>query len=195
MYCSKCGVQNSDGAAQCVNCGGVLVDTSSGQPVGETVPIAITQPQTCGLAIASLVMGILSLFCSFLLGIPAIICGIIALSRIKGAGGRLGGRGMAIAGIIIPSVLIVISIFAMFLAILMPAMGQVRGVAKRVVCATNLKGLSTAMVVYTYDYHRRDYDKLPTENWCDLLIEEADISPKFFICPDSDTIEGRVHMQ
>ena len=27
MYCSKCGVQNSDGATQCVNCGSVLMDT------------------------------------------------------------------------------------------------------------------------------------------------------------------------
>ena len=71
-------------------------------------------------------------------------------------------------------------------AILMPALNKTKKIAQRVVCGTNLKGLSIAMVVYCNDYD----DVLPTENWCDLLIEEADVSPKSFVCPDSDAIEG-----
>lgn len=75
---------------------------------------------------------------------------------------------------------------AMGVAVLMPALSKSKKVAQRVVCGTNLKGLSTAMFVYCNDYD----DTLPTTNWCDLLIEEADVSPKSFVCPQSDAIEG-----
>ena len=55
------------------------------------------------LSIWSLVLGIISLvgcaFGGFLAGIPAVICGHIGLSRIKRLP-SLGGRGMAIAGLI-----------------------------------------------------------------------------------------------
>jgi len=65
-------------------------------------------PPTSGLAIASMVCGILSLFFCFcggmLLGIPAVICGHMALkqtgSERPGMPPRMGGRGMAIAGLI-----------------------------------------------------------------------------------------------
>jgi hypothetical protein len=54
---------------------------------------------TNGLAIASLIMGILALVClGPLAGIPGVICGHMALGRIKLSG--QGGRGMAIAGLV-----------------------------------------------------------------------------------------------
>ena len=56
---------------------------------------------TNGLAIASLV---LSFFCS----LAGLICGIIALNQIKRTG--QGGRGLAIAGIVISALSIVIAI-------------------------------------------------------------------------------------
>jgi hypothetical protein len=73
--------------------------------VGGGVQLA---PPTSGLAIASMVCGILSLFFCFcggmLLGIPAVICGHMALkqtgSESPGMPPRMGGRGMAIAGLI-----------------------------------------------------------------------------------------------
>ncbi|MHC4553411.1 MAG: DUF4190 domain-containing protein, partial [Planctomycetota bacterium] len=91
MYCSKCGTQNPGNAIQCINCG---------SPLSAAVqPGVLNQPQTCGLAIASLVMGILSIFCNVILAIPAIICGIIALVKISKSQGQLKGNGFAIAGI------------------------------------------------------------------------------------------------
>ena len=56
-----------------------------------------TPQQTSGLAIASLVC---SLFC-IPINIAGIICGHLALSEIKKSAGRIGGRGLAIAGLII----------------------------------------------------------------------------------------------
>ncbi len=60
------------------------------------------KPPAHPLAKLSLILGIGSFFLlGFLAGIPALIVGIFALRRIKESGGYYGGRGMAIAGIII----------------------------------------------------------------------------------------------
>lgn len=51
-------------------------------------------------AIWSLVLGILSITCLWILGsIPAIILGILAIKNIDRSGGRLAGRGLAVGGI------------------------------------------------------------------------------------------------
>jgi hypothetical protein len=58
-------------------------------------------------AIVSLVLGIAALatFSMCLVGgvlaVPGAICGHMALSRIRRSGGRMDGRGMAIAGLVI----------------------------------------------------------------------------------------------
>jgi hypothetical protein len=52
------------------------------------------------LAIASLVLGVPGLCCC-LTGIPAVICGHIALNQINQSGGVQEGRGFAIAGLIL----------------------------------------------------------------------------------------------
>ena len=62
-------------------------------------------PVTNGLAIASIICGILSLtlfcFCGGLfLGIPAVICGHLSLNQLNAPGNSQQGRGMAIAGLI-----------------------------------------------------------------------------------------------
>ena len=52
-------------------------------------------PEKSGFAIASLVLPFLGL------ALPAIVCGHIALHRIKRSKGWLGGRRLAIAGVIL----------------------------------------------------------------------------------------------
>ena len=52
------------------------------------------------MAIASLVLGILGFAAYGICAILAIIFGHCALSTINKSGGRLGGRGMAIAGLV-----------------------------------------------------------------------------------------------
>ncbi len=59
---------------------------------------------TSGLAIASLICGILGLVlsCMFMsfLGIPAVICGHMAMHQIENSRNLVVGRGMALAGLI-----------------------------------------------------------------------------------------------
>lgn len=53
-----------------------------------------------GLAIASLVTGIVSLVCCGLVtGVPAIVMGFVSRNRIARSAGALEGRGMAVAGV------------------------------------------------------------------------------------------------
>ncbi|RYD21923.1 MAG: DUF4190 domain-containing protein [Verrucomicrobiaceae bacterium] len=57
-------------------------------------------PQTSGLAITSMVLGICSFFTLGLTAIPAVVCGHLARGKIKRSGGARTGGGMALAGII-----------------------------------------------------------------------------------------------
>jgi len=64
------------------------------------MPIATQQPQE-GLAIASLILGILGLvMLPFIASVPGAVCGHMALGRIKRSGGALSGRGLAIGGLV-----------------------------------------------------------------------------------------------
>jgi hypothetical protein len=63
---------------------------------GSTQPYV---PRTNGLAIASLVLGIL--FCFVVSGILAVIFGNVALGQIARSEGREKGRGLAIAGVVL----------------------------------------------------------------------------------------------
>ena len=60
------------------------------------------QPQkTSGLAIASLVLGIAGIAClGIFAGLPAVICGHMAIGSINRSQGAEAGKGMAIAGLI-----------------------------------------------------------------------------------------------
>jgi len=70
---------------------------------------------TCGLAIASMICGIVGIVtCYFagLLGVPAVICGHLALARINGSPVPMAGRGMAIAGLVMGYLWIAMSVAA-----------------------------------------------------------------------------------
>lgn len=56
---------------------------------------------TSGLAIASLVCGVVGLSCTILPGIAAIICGHLALREISAPNAQVTGRGFAIAGLVL----------------------------------------------------------------------------------------------
>ncbi len=74
-------------------------------------PEAATQTRTDGLAIASLICGIVGLFfLGILLGPLAIIFGAISLNKMAKNPGMYSGKGMAIAGLVIGVVATLLSI-------------------------------------------------------------------------------------
>ncbi|MDB4283365.1 DUF4190 domain-containing protein [Akkermansiaceae bacterium] len=73
------------------------------------------KPKTSGLAIASLICGLAGFILTIFTGIPAIVMGHMALSRIKASGGTIGGGGIALAGTILGYIT---SILIFFIAVL-----------------------------------------------------------------------------
>lgn len=169
MYCPKCGKENPDSAQLCGSCSWVLASISA----------VATNPdaETSGLAITALVLAILSFLTFYLTMIPAIILGIVALVKIEKSAGRLKGKGLAIAGIAAPTA--ALPVFFLLLGIMMPALARVRTMSYRMVCGANMSRLGKAMLIYAID----NDGMYPTASeWCDLLIEYADVDESMFRC-------------
>lgn len=65
---------------------------------------------TAGVAIASIVLGILSFVLLAVTAIPAIICGHKALDRIRRTGGAVSGKGIAIVGLTLGYLMLVVTV-------------------------------------------------------------------------------------
>ena len=85
-------------------------------PMGYTPgPAAFAGARNDGLGIASLIVGILAIVCSWpfclgiLMGPAAAIMGFISRQRVASSGGTLGGGGIALAGLILGVIGFVIS--------------------------------------------------------------------------------------
>jgi hypothetical protein len=105
------------------------------------------QKKTAGVAVASLVCGILGLICFGPLGaIPAVICGHIARSRIRESAGALGGEGMALAGLILGyvSIGLMVVMIPMYAAIAIPSFARAREHAQVAACVNNMRMIESA---------------------------------------------------
>jgi len=102
VFCSACGNNVTVGDKFCRVCGREQSEPAPAAPAPGTAATGL-QPaaptETSGKAIASLICG-LFIF-AFPLSILAIIFGHLSLSEIRKSAGRLKGRGMAIAGLIL----------------------------------------------------------------------------------------------
>jgi hypothetical protein len=94
-------------------------------PPGGYSPVAAgyAAPRSDGLAIAALVIGILSLVCSFvclgiILGPVAAIMGFIARQRVASSGGTLGGGTLAVIGLVLGIIGFILSAGAIVLLLL-----------------------------------------------------------------------------
>lgn len=112
------------------------------------------QPKTSGLAIWSLVLGILSLACfSIFAAIPGVICGHKALSRIKVSNGSLSGHGLAIAGLVTGylGIALAILIIPLMIAIAIPNFVKARSVAQTNACINNLRQIDAAKMQWALE--------------------------------------------
>src|ERR1035438_4177001 len=122
------------------------------------------QPKTSGLAIWSLVLGILSLTCfSILSAIPGVICGHKALSKIKHSGGALAGQGLAIAGLVTGylGILWAVIFIPMLLAIAIPNFVKARDTSMMNACLNNLRQIDAAKNEWALENRKKTGD-VPT---------------------------------
>lgn len=121
---------------------------------------------TSGLAIGSLVCGILALFSAGLTGLPAVIMGHMSLSRIKASAGALGGKGMAIAGLIMGYFGFFIVGIAILAALAVPAFNSVQIKGNQMKLVSNARQIVLASRMYANDHNGQlapDIETLFTE--------------------------------
>jgi len=148
LHCPRCGAPNAPTSQFCSNCGNSLSTSPAPATNAGTIPppYAAT-PQTSGKAIASLICGIINIFPLF---IVAIILGHLALSDIKKSAGRLAGRGLAIAGLVLGYLGVVfIPIILIIAAIAIPNLLRARIAANEVSATASVRTLFQAEVAYS----------------------------------------------
>jgi hypothetical protein len=149
-------------------------------------------PQSCpaqsegsGLAISSLILGILGIVLCLgpLTGIPAVICGHLAQARIRRSGGTSGG--MVIAGLITGYISIaMIAVIGLLAAIAIPNFVKARQQAMLQQCHANLRSMQGAKETWALE-NRKTEDAVPTRA---ELLEKNLISPSLR-CPANGRYE------
>jgi hypothetical protein len=174
MICPKCQREIPDAAPYCAYCG-----VRFAHPVAAPPPPS--RPRTSGLAVASLILGLLGAF--VITALLGLIFGIMALLQIDRSQGRIRGQGLAIAGTVI-SGLALLSI-PLLAAMVFPVFMRARSTAHKAVCLSNVKNISLALQMYMADNN----DRLPAaDNWCgdfEDYVRNYDV----FVCPVADYLD------
>jgi Protein of unknown function (DUF1559)/Domain of unknown function (DUF4190) len=136
-------------------------------------------------AVASLALGVLFFF-SCLSNIPAIVLGHSALRDINGSGGRLRGRGMATAGIVLGWTGCLFTLIALSFS----AYNHAREDGRRAWCANNLKQFGLAMNNYHQSNECLPPAAITDRNGKPLLSWRVAILPYF----DSSDLYYKFHL-
>ena len=152
MQCPACGSDNPNVARFCSACGtrfeAVKPKESEAVLAAGSGPSAETPAKGKGLSVASLVLGVLSIFpFSFLTGIPAIITGAIALAQ------KRLGRGMAIAGVVLGAIGTTAVTAGIILALIIPNFVLFQERARRTSVKNNMHVFQTALEAYATDHN------------------------------------------
>jgi prepilin-type processing-associated H-X9-DG protein len=136
------------------------------------------------MAIASLVCGVLG--CLGITAIAGIILGTVSLIRINRSQGRVGGRGIAIAGLCVSAFMLLTAI-PMVAGLTLPALAKAKARAQNINCVNNLRQLALAARMYAND----SKDRFPeATNWCDAIKSYVG-SQRVYHCPaDRNTLCG-----
>ncbi len=141
------------------------------------LPAAPAEAKTSGLAITSLVLGILGLFTCGVTSLVGLILGIVALVKVNRSGGRLSGNGLAIAGICVSALFVLM--VPIYAAMLLPALARAKSKAQTIACINNMKQLALGVRMYATDHNNQ---LPPAATWCDAVQKYVG-NPKVFCCP------------
>jgi len=135
--------------------------------------------KTSGMAIASLMLGILGFCTAGLSAIVGAILGIIGLRAIGKSAGRLKGRGLAIAGIVVSCTGFVLY-GPILLAIILPALTKAQTAAKATKSMANAHQIAIAIAMYEDE---NDGKLPPADSWPDALEPYLGLGQEFFSSP------------
>src|SRR5579864_5660355 len=158
--CASCGNQIPDGNPSfCPQCGTRLSPAVTPSPASAypAPPVPPMTPTTSGLAIVSLLCGLL--FFIFPSAVAAIIFGHVSRSDIRRSGGRKTGAGMALAGLILGYFgIALIAVILIIAAIAIPNFVRNKGVidarakaaGNEAAAILSLKEINLAMLKYSF---------------------------------------------
>jgi type IV pilus assembly protein PilA len=179
IKCAHCGLINWADAEACKRCGNA--PAADGQESGGWQPPADgTQgwggKKRKGLAVASLVLGIVSLFTFSLLvvgALTALVMGIVAASRAGKQPHVYGGRGLAVGGIVTSALsLVTVPLLGIILAIAIPNLLASRRAANEASALRSLREIVMAQDTYSSTAGGGSYGSLEELGEANL-IEDA----------------------
>lgn len=158
--CLECGFVGWSDVEYCKACGAPFGQRPTMPVQGNAASASWSQPegQKKGLAIFSLVLGIISFFTFGLLGLGAIlgiILAVVAMGKVKREPWNYGGRGIAIAGLVlsITSLVSVVPV-GIIAAIAIPNLLASRMAANEGSAIHSLRTISSAEMTYQATYQK-----------------------------------------
>ena len=127
--------------------------------------LPVPPQQRCGLALASLILGLAGIVLCLgpLAGIPGVICGHLAQSKIRRSGGTLTGGGLAVAGLVTGYIAItMIAVMGLLASIAIPNFVKARAAAQKATCVMNLRAIEGAKATWALENKKRS-DDVPTD--------------------------------
>lgn len=165
--CPFCAIDNQDDATRCAAC---KADLAAGMPgpaqpsppgpadwplppseTSDSADVPAADAQTSGMAIGSLLCGLL--FFVLPAAIAAVVLGHVSQSQIRKSAGRLKGRGLATAGLVLGYLGIAFIPFILIVAaIAIPNLIRSRVAANEASATASLRSLNTACATYSISY-------------------------------------------
>lgn len=150
IKCSQCGLVGWAGAESCKSCGANLSERVNEAPVRNQ--FMVQRDLKKGLAVFSLVLGVLNLFTVGLLGVGAIlgiILAVVAMNRAKNDPFVYGGKELATAGLItsVLSLVIIVPV-GIIAAIAIPNLLASRRAANEGATIATLRRIHSAQATY-----------------------------------------------
>lgn len=143
--------------------------------------VASQLPKTSGMAIASLVLGVLGVVSCGFTSLVGLVLGIVAWVKINKSQGRLTGNGFAIAGIATSAVFILL--IPIFVAMMLPAFAKGKSKSQAIACMNSMRQMSIAVNMYASSHS----NSLPEPTiWCDLLTTNGVLMSSSLSCPGFD---------
>jgi hypothetical protein len=137
-------------------------------------PSSLAPQKTSGLAISSLVLGILGPFTCGLTALVGLILGIVSLVKIGSPTSQVRGKGLAIAGICVSGFFLLLIPF--YAALLLPALAKAKSRASTISCVSNLKQIGLGARMWANDHG----DTFPPDF---LSMSNELVTPKVLVCP------------
>jgi type IV pilus assembly protein PilA len=178
-FCTGCGNSMAQGERFCRACGRDSAAPAPTVPPAQfgATPVSGEPAETSGKAIISLICGLFFFF--FPASIVAIIFGHLSLSEIKKSAGRLGGQGLAVAGLVLGYAgVAIIPVVLIIAAIAIPNLLKARMAANEASAVANVHALVSAEINFASNHAQAGFT-------CSL----SDLSGEQLI--SSDLAEGK----